>query len=461
MARKNPLVKTPNAKAVYQSLNKDNELEYFVRFKPKGKNPFPIVNYTEVFNLHGLPQEEHLKKVEEWRDYTQKKWDNEGVYYIDEVNGKLEKEKKEKKKAKKAKKIAKLQAEEQKKFNSLFNTIFELDLANKTFTEQTRKSYISNYNKHVKPYFGSVSVYDIKFKDIEEAFKIMKDPERNGTGKHVYHKKSGKVIMHNKKKPLSFATKKNVLTIFRNVFKYLVDDDEEFADFYFNPASKMLNKLKEEFKQSKTDVSYPPLTHRVQLSTNKEMLNIMRKIYQEITKFDKQHLTPTGKPRRESGEYISKIFFFTSLMTARRISELQRVTRKMINFDTSTVFIPPEMTKNKKPDSYVLPPEAMEIIQTKDDEYPIKVSYGTSNRQWRKIKKAIGMENTELRHYDFRHLFVSIMTEYYDRHTLGLCISHSSGDDVKANEHYFSITFEKKKEIFEKYWELLRAPIEE
>lgn len=58
-----------------------------------------------------------------------------------------------------------------------------------------------------------------------------------------------------------------------------------------------------------------------------------------------------------------------------------------------------------------------------------------------------------------RHLFVNIMSIEYGRKEVQLCISHTSDDSTKSNENYFTLLLELKKEIFERYWELLRQPV--
>lgn len=447
MARKNPRIKVPDVKEVYYSYDKDNRLEYHVRFKPKLKNPFPFKNYTEIFNLYDLPEKEHLKEVRKKLDYVHSKYENEGIYHIDEVTGKLAKEE--------AKKI---EALEQKKIDVLFDSIFNMSLAELSHAETTRKTYLANYNRHIKPFLGGKSVYDIKYIDVEAIFKRMDDKERNGTGKNVTHKVSGKILMKNPKKKLSLQTKKNVLTIFRNVFNYLVEDDEQFKDFNFNPAKKMLKKLNDDYKNKKNDeVAYESLTHRLKITSHKDMLNIVRRIYQEITKLAQPKLNKNGKEVFITTDiYRTKAYFFASLMCARRISELQRIDNEDINKDF--IFVKAKKSKNNKADEYPLPPEVLELINL-EDKYPLKIAYGTANRNWHNIKKAIGMSDKEMRQYDFRALFVSTMEKFFDRHSLGLCISHKSGDNVKSNDFYFNITPEKKREIFEKYWELLREPI--
>ncbi|MCF6331557.1 MAG: hypothetical protein L3I99_08460 [Sulfurimonas sp.] len=73
MARKNPRIKVKDVKELYYSYNKDNQLEYFVRFKPKNTNPFPVKNYTEIFSLYDLDDKKHLEEVIRLRDYTHSK----------------------------------------------------------------------------------------------------------------------------------------------------------------------------------------------------------------------------------------------------------------------------------------------------------------------------------------------------------------------------------------------------
>ncbi|MCF6331558.1 MAG: hypothetical protein L3I99_08465 [Sulfurimonas sp.] len=174
----------------------------------------------------------------------------------------------------------------------LFGTIFEVTLNNLNIVESTRKPYVANYNRHIKPYLGATSVYNIKYKDVEAIFNRMDNEDENGTGTPTLHQKSGKVIMQNPKKSLSLQTKKNVLTIFRNVFRYLNEDEDEFKDFNFDPSKKILKKLNDT-----NEVRYASLDYRLKLSNSNEMLNIVRKIYQEITKLATPTLKTNGTPK--------------------------------------------------------------------------------------------------------------------------------------------------------------------
>ncbi len=448
MARKNPLIKVKDVKELYYSYNKDDKLEYFVRFKPKGKNPFPMRNYTEIFHLHDLEDKKHLKEVIKLRDYTHSKFENEGIYYIDEITGKLKKQEAKEQEAK-----------EQKKIDVLLDSIFNITINNLKITESTKNSYLANYNRHIKPYLGGTSIYEIKYNDVKSIFDRMNNPQENGTGKTILHKTSKKVIMKNKVKVLSLQTQKNVLSIFRNVFQYLNENEEEYEDFDFDPSKRILKYI---IKQNDNNSKYPSLVFRLKILEENEMLNIVRKIYQEISDIGtikhKKNINKNGELKRIPDKiYKTKSFLFASLMTARRMSELQKIEYK--NIKENIVFVYPEDTKTKIFDNYILPPESLEIINKLNFDKPFDISFKTSNRNWHVIKENIGMGETDFRQYDFRHLFVSIMSKYYDRETLGLCISHTSGDSVKSNEHYFSLILERKKEVFEKYWELIREPI--
>ena len=263
----------------------------------------------------------------------------------------------------------------------------------------------------------------------------MEDSKKNGTERTINNRPY-------KAKPLSIKTQKNILSILNNVFNDLIKDDEDFLDFHQDPT----RRVRERWVKKEKEQEYKPIDHRLKVEGADELLNVARSIYQAIGKIDVYTST--------------KAFLYTSLMTGRRRKELWSIHKD--DMKDEVVFVGADKTKTSILEKYYIPSESMEIQNLLNNDFPFKCSPSTSQRAWHKIKQKINRENDNFRSYDFRHLFVNIMGDndkYFSRTEVSLCISHSSGDNVKSNDNYFTLLEGRKRQIFEKYWELLREPI--
>jgi len=184
-------------KHIYKTYNQDGELEFHVKFKYKNRI-YNFKNYTREFNFYHLEEKKHLKAVREKKHYVVSKLKEEGIYHFDKVEEPKEVEDKI--------------AIENRKFEVLFDTQFHI-MINESSSKHTDIN-MYNYNRHVKPYLGSMSVYDIKYKDINSLFDRMDDSNRNGTGRTVNNRTY-------EKKPLALQTQKNILSDIHKVFKML------------------------------------------------------------------------------------------------------------------------------------------------------------------------------------------------------------------------------------------------
>jgi len=405
---------------VYSRVNKKGVTDYYVRLYHNGTK-YPQVNYTSLFGC------QDLKATIRKKEYVHMMLDEEGIYLVDKERGTTEKQE-----------IKKIEQKETKKLENTFDFQFNRIVPTLDITEETRSIKIKNYNRHIKPYIGGMNVYDIRHSTVSEIFNIMSDKTRNGTKREVRNK-NGKVIQKFEAKVLSIQTQKNVLSILNNVFNELIKDDYEFRDFLIDPTIRIKDRWK---KQVKREV-FAPLDHRLKISSSKELLEIARQIYKAIDNI--------------GGTSQTKAFLYTYLMTARRRQELWKVHRDDI--EENLVYVGANKNKTSIYEKFFIPEESIQINNQLQRENPFKISASTNQRAWNNIKKEIGRDNDIFRSHDFRHLFVNIMGDHkekFNRYELAECISHSSGDATKSNDHYFTLLLERKKQIFEEYWKLLR-----
>lgn len=421
------LIKVENVKEVSYAIDKDGNKSYYVRLKHH-PTIYPQVNYTKIFELSKYRDDdkEHLKQVVKKRDYVHSVLENNGKYVIDDIKGITKK-----------KEIAEISKAEDKKIELTFDNQFNRIINILSASEEIKKIKIYNYKRHIQPYIGGMNVYEIKYKDIKKIFDIMNNSKLNGTKREIKNE-AGKTIQKYEAKKLAVQTQKNILSILKNVFNDLIMDDEDFADFYGNPTLRM-----KDYWKDKKEEKFAPIDYRLKTATTEDLLDIARKIYQSVS---------TIKAKSQT-----KVYLYTFLMTARRPSELRKIHKNDIKEDL--VFVSSTKTKTKIYEKFYIPNEVITLKDSLNEEFPLGVSETTAFRMNDKIRQATGLTDTEFRSYDFRHLFVNILSKEFNRHEVSLCISHTSGDETKSNDHYFVLPLERRKLIFERYWELIRQPI--
>lgn len=283
------------------------------------------------------------------------------------------------------------------------------------YLEKTSENYkkVSTfaYNKHIKPVIGHLFINKVTKKDINEI----------------------KMNMENLK--LSKATIKKVKTILTPVFKEALND-EVIRKNVLEQVSMGGNTVK------------PALTDRL----NEPLIDAIRKIYKSALK--------------QQDDY--NVMFLISIMCARRAGEILQLKYEDINDGIVHVRAGTTKTyKNENPlitvEKYPLPKEVLEIIgigtgnvfkhnkRTYSDKYAQMIDLDTQ------LKLKPLAKDYPIRSHDNRNFIISLQSKEFGIDFVGTaCLSHTN-KKANINARYHSIEFDDIKEVFENYWEKLRA----
>jgi len=246
-----------------------------------------------------------------------------------------------------------------------------------------------------------------------------------------------------------------------DVYENMVDKKDDKGNYCVNSndyLEKMRRILSPTFKYLKKDekisknilelVKVPILKRHIALPAlsirlkDQQYIDVARKLYRGIQKIEKDDV---------------KFYLLFTLMTMRRRSETFSITPHHITGQVIDATI--NMTKTNIDERYPIPDELMEYLEGNKKAYPLKCDIHDFGTAWKQVLKDEDIDYVqEFRVRDTRNIFMSLMRKKYNRELVGACISHFQGD---VNEIYSSYEFEDRKEIFEKYWEILRSPIEE
>jgi integrase len=157
----------------------------------------------------------------------------------------------------------------------------------------------------------------------------------------------------------------------------------------------------------------------------------------------------------------SRLLFLLSVMTARRIGELEKLEYSDIDFEKKIIKPRPETTKTKKDDNhfypYPIPIEVLELLDLKSKGKIFTNHPASYIKQYKKIISDSKIENEagyKITSHTNRHFFQSIMSQKFDKDFVGeVALSHKSNN---MNLTYMTYTNESILELYEAYWEILR-----
>lgn len=271
---------------------------------------------------------------------------------------------------------------------------------NKDHHQYSTRKY---YEKHIKPIIGNMDIDDIKKNHIE---KIL-----NGS-------------LKNNKERSKLTLKEILRPIFNKGIKANLIKHSPLDDIKFNKA------------KGKRDLSFRLVD---------DFKTVAQQLYNEIQNIE---------------NIEDRCSVLICLMTARRRGEVTQLQRSDIKGDK--VFVPESVTKTGTTDEYPLPDEVIELISTlpkgHDDIFTIGDHRMTST--FNKVVKDAKIQLTKdskLTLHDTRNLFSSIMIpETNNPPLVDRCLSHAQHSIMNI---YLDFTYDKRKDVFEKYWKILRGEI--
>lgn len=298
----------------------------------------------------------------------------------------------------------------QKKVKLTLNAQFEVFIETKINKTKYGNKYhlTSSYNKLLKDTLGD--------KDIDEITHI-----------HIQN------LLDKNMKGLSNRRKIDVRNILKPIFLKAIKDEI----IKHNP----IDDVTFEKPNIKSEITYRVVTN---------LEEVVQELYQVIMKLTNVE---------------DKIILLIGLMLARRRGEISKLDYSYIKDDK--IFVPTIITKTATTDEYPLPIEVLNLIpQLKTYQKGTKNKEGqlflfNSQRpsyQFEKIVKSSSIEFTEdnnITFHDTRNLFSSIMSPITSNPPLvDRCLSHSQSSIMTT---YMSFGYESRKEVFEKYWDIVRG----
>jgi integrase len=153
-----------------------------------------------------------------------------------------------------------------------------------------------------------------------------------------------------------------------------------------------------------------------------------------------------------------KLTMLFGLMTARRRSEILKY--KLSDIVDDKLFVPKEYTKIKSTDEFPLSKEMLNLIKKlpKEEDKIFSMSVQKITKTFNKIVSDADIKLVKGQTFTFhttRHLFQSIMIrELSNPPLVDRCLSHTQNSVMSI---YLSFEYSNRKEVFEKYWEIIRG----
>lgn len=172
-------------------------------------------------------------------------------------------------------------------------------------------------------------------------------------------------------------------------------------------------------------------------------------------------------------EYVGphKLLFVLSIMLARRIGEIHQLKYSHIKkYSDGTYYIltTPDITKTGIEEKFPLPDEVVELLPDEilDPQYANQqlfyFCYSAIFQKYNNLvaEAEIKLNNNEtITSHDNRHLFISILAGLGVNPDLAdSCLSHNNKKTTK--DIYLQVPYERRKEIFTKWWTFLREGAE-
>jgi len=185
---------------------------------------------------------------------------------------------------------------------------------------------------------------------------------------------------------------------------------------------------------------------------NEPMEEVAKKLYRAALEFPSKH----------------KLILLMSIMLARRMGELYALKCSHIKKYTNGeyyVLTTKDITKTGIEEKYPLPQEVIDLLPSDifNAEYKneplFSFCYSGIYGKWNQLLKDANIElnsGHKLTSHDNRYLFLSILSaQGIDSDLVDRCLSHNNVKNIK--QIYLDVSYDKRKKIFEAWWELLRS----
>ena len=257
-----------------------------------------------------------------------------------------------------------------------------------------------------------------------------------------------KHIKHLGNKTIDKITEKDILNILNTSLKDKSNRTKKTLKIILGPIFKKALKNKEIELNPLEDIKFPkPQPKReITLRVADDLIVTVKKIYNKV-------LVEPDIERR--------IVFLFALMTARRRTEILQLEWADIKGDK--VVVPESITKTNIAEEYPLPQEIIELLEIYKNINPkskkiFSIRPDRVTKAFTQLVKEADIEmikGQKITLHDTRNLFQSIMmNETFNPYLVDRCLSHVHHGSMLTT--YLSFGYAKRKEVFERYWSIIR-----
>lgn len=287
---------------------------------------------------------------------------------------------------------------------------------------------LSSYRKNMSKYLDHVPVASLTDDIVRDAFKsVIADLEKQ------------------KRKPDNVIT--NCKKILRPIFEIAEEAGKIQKNFLDVRSIKKLTAFNQHGEKSS-------LEYRLEEGGLESYINVARRIYQAIEKFQRQREAKT------TDETIQRAMYF-ALLTARRNTEVIRLRYEDIT-SQGTVRVTAGVTKTGTGDQiveeYPLPDELLSWLDSDGTGKVFKgLTYERFGKHFNKLLKELDLPRfgtQKVTGHDRRYLFSSIMSKVTGNDLMiDAMLSHAKS----VQRTYRRYDLEDRKKVFNQYWRILRG----
>ena len=355
---------------------KDKSTNIMVRFKHNGVT-YPVKNFTKLFGCT-----------------TEK----EAFELLNEIKSELSKGRNP-------------FAKTPNSLNDLFEEMVEKNIKRLKWTESTKKTNTSFYNKYIRKTIGHKRLEKITYKDLTDILD-------NFTVEQI-------------------TMKKRFITILNPIFK----EQKKNGNLYKNIMEEIDSVSGQSIKKD--------LHHRI----NTNYTEVLRRFY-----FSIQHYKD---PKPKNIERF-QMYLYMLVLTAHRVGELSKLRKEHCDLVNRKIIAPASITKSKREYHYPIPDEVYDFIKNHQGGLLFGLSENSrssATRLFKLFSEFIGIEVIEGHNFTSHDMRKLLMTEMITKCNIDSALADYTLEHTQSGvkKHYINFTYQDKVEAYNKYWNYIRG----
>jgi len=292
--------------------------------------------------------------------------------------------------------------------NDLYDERKRINLQNGSWKPRTVESYDYFYDRYIRKTIGKKKLSKITYDDLRKIYDVDMAHVEDST-KNQFKRIVRPIFVEEIKKG--------------NLFKNVIDDIETYS---------------------------MPVREKLELRTDENNIDIVRKIYQAIPKYE-------ALAYNQKEEW--KNFLMMVVLTAHRHGELRELTIDDCYISKKMIIAPKSITKTKEDYRFPMPEEIIPYLKTiKSGLIFPTIKKGSVYSVFQRLLELAEIETfngKRISPHDMRRLLLSIMIKdlKIDSVLADSCLNHKQKGVIN---HYLSFTYKDIAEAYDKYWEFIR-----